>query len=111
MGNSRGVTILEARSIEDDSWNVYTIGKDQGMIETDISQNSFSFDSEGHLWAGANALMLNVFDPVSLDNQTWPAQISGVNLFDEKQTFFDREYRLSAANSQDSIWAWKINAY
>jgi len=111
MGNSRGVTILEARSVQDDSWNVYTIGKDQGMIETDISQNSFSFDSEGHLWAGANALMLNVFDPVSLDTQTWPAQISGVNLFDKKQSFFDQEYRLSAANSQDSIWSWKINAY
>ncbi len=111
MGNSRGITVLEPQSLEEDTWNAFTIGKDQGMIETDISQNSFSFDSDGYLWAGSNALMLNVVDPVVTDTMSYPVEISSFNLFDERQNFLDQEHRSMTLSEHDSVWIWSKNQY
>jgi signal transduction histidine kinase/ligand-binding sensor domain-containing protein len=103
-GTSRGVSVLNPQSEEEDLWDVYNIGKDQGMIEFDISQNSFSFDEQDRLWAGSNGLMLTVIDPFERDTVHHPASISNLNILDEPQQFFDSEYKASAVEGIDSIW-------
>ena len=110
-GTSNGITILEPDKENADQWGVYSIGREQGMTEVDISQNSFSFDSEGHLWSGSNALTLNVVDPIVLDTVPAKAVISGLNVLDEKQRFRNREYSESVINEIDSIWKWENNQY
>jgi signal transduction histidine kinase/sugar lactone lactonase YvrE len=106
-GDSRGISVLEQYDVENDRWKVYSLGRDQGMIEIDISQNSFSFDEEGHLWAGANARALIVADPVEVDTISYPVTISGLNLLGKNTQYFDPEYRKEAWVGQDSVWIWR----
>ncbi len=103
-GTSRGISVLNPISLEQDLWDVFNIGKDQGMIEFDMSQNSFSFDEEGRLWAGSNGIMLTVVDPFERDTIRHPAGISSLNILDERQHFYDPEYKAAALEGMDSIW-------
>ncbi len=110
-GTSSGIGILDPFSPELDQWTVYSVGREQGMTEVDISQNSFSFDSKGHLWAGSNALTLNVVDPIELDTIPAKTVISGLNILDETQEFFNRDSREAIIREIDSIWKWQNNEY
>ena len=110
-GTSSGIGILDPYSPELDEWTVYTVGREQGMTEVDISQNSFSFDPDGFLWAGSNALTLNVVDPFELDTVSTETVISGLNILDETQVFFNRDYREPVISEVDSIWKWQNNEY
>ncbi len=110
-GTSSGIGILDPYSSELDQWTVYTVGREQGMTEVDISQNSFSFDPDGYLWAGSNALTLNVVDPFDLDTVPTETVISGLNILDETQDFFNVDYRESIIREIDSIWKWQNNEY
>ncbi len=103
-GTSRGISVLEPTSLDEDRWDIFNIGKDQGMIEFDISQNSISFDQEDRLWAGANGIMLTVIDPFERDSVAFPASIVGLNILDDQQSFFDLEYKASILENVDSLW-------
>jgi len=110
-GTSKGITYLRPISREKDEWDTFTIGKDQGMTQVDVSQNTFSFDKQGRVWGGINAAILTVVDPVQRDTSAPDIQISSLNILDEKYTFRDANYRADVLNKTDSIFWWNNNKY
>jgi signal transduction histidine kinase/streptogramin lyase len=110
-GTSRGISVLIPVEASEDLWDVYNIGKDQGMIEFDISQNSISFDSQDRLWAGANGIMLTMIDPFERDTTGYPAIISGLNILDARRLFYEAEVRASVLEGKDSVWISERTGY
>jgi len=92
LGTSKGLTILknEYDSNEEKSyWNTVTIGKKQGLEFLDFHMNSFEIDSEGSLWSGVDREVVTVIDELQNDSTAYPVYITGLNIFDEKQSFYD----------------------
>jgi signal transduction histidine kinase/ligand-binding sensor domain-containing protein len=92
-GTSKGLTILEP--IEEKNnvhpfWKVKTIGKKQGLDQVDFSENSFTFDQNGRLWAGVYGIMLTVIDTIQSENLDNTTFITGLNILDKKQEFNDK---------------------
>jgi len=89
-GTSQGLSILKpnfSASQDHPYWNVRTIGKRQGLDFVDFDENSFSFDKDGRFWAGVDAQILTVMDPISADTVLPLTTISGLNIFDKKENF------------------------
>ena len=92
-GTSKGLTILQPIEQGNNAytfWKVKTLGKKQGFDQVDFSENSFTFDKKGRLWAGVNGQMLTVIDPIQKDNSGNITFITGLNILDKKQVFNDK---------------------
>jgi signal transduction histidine kinase/ligand-binding sensor domain-containing protein len=92
-GTSKGLTILQPIEQKNNAhpfWKVKTLGKKQGLDQVDFSENSFTFDQKGRLWAGVNGIMLTVIDPIQKDNFDNTTFITGLNILDKKQVFIDK---------------------
>jgi signal transduction histidine kinase/ligand-binding sensor domain-containing protein len=92
-GTSKGLTILKPIEQKNNAypfWKVKTLGKKQGLDQVDFSENSFTFDKNGRLWAGVNGQMLTVIDPIQKDNFDNTTFITGLNILDKKQVFIDK---------------------
>ncbi len=106
-GTSRGLTILspELGTIEQKPiWNVKTIGRAQGLNLLDFSENSFTFDRYDNFWAGVQGEMLTVMDEITKDTIASPTYISGINILDQKQKFYDNEAIWEKRKKLDSSW-------
>ncbi len=106
-GTSQGLSILtpiKNKDQEKPHWGVRTIGRTQGLNQIDFSENSFTFDKNGRLWAGVNGLQLTVIDEIKPDSIAQPTNISGINILDEKYDFKDYSKIQQARNSIDSNW-------
>ncbi len=93
-GTSRGLTILSPKANanqEKQQWTIKTIGRAQGLNLLDFSENSFTFDRNTNFWAGVQGEMLTVMDKIITDTLTSPIYISGINIFDQKQEFYDTD--------------------
>jgi len=91
-GTSKGLTILQPIEQNNNAhpfWKVKTLGKKQGLDQVDFSENSFTFDQNGRLWAGVFGQMLTVIDPIQKDNLDPTTFITGLNILDKKQEFND----------------------
>ena len=106
-GTSKGLTILQPivqKNNVHPFWKVKTLGKRQGLDQVDFSENSFSVDQNGRLWAGVNGQMLTVIDPIQKDNFDHTTFITGLNILDKKQVFNDK---ISIQNNRkvlDTTW-------
>ena len=92
-GTSKGLTILQPIEQKNNThpfWKVKTLGKRQGLDQVDFSENSFTFDKNGRLWAGVKGIMLTVIDPIQKDNFEPTTFITGLNILDKKQVFKDK---------------------
>jgi signal transduction histidine kinase/ligand-binding sensor domain-containing protein len=92
-GTSKGLTVLEPIEQKNNAypfWKVKTLGKKQGLDQVDFSENSFTFDKNGRLWAGVNGILLTVIDPIKKDNFDPTTFITGLNILDKKQEFRDK---------------------
>lgn len=92
-GTSKGLTVLEPVKQENNKhpfWKVKTLFKKQGLDQVDFSENSFTFDRNGRLWAGVNGVMLSVINPMQSDNFDHTTFITGLNILDKKQVFTDK---------------------
>ncbi len=106
IGSSKGFTILKPEEKENDKthWNVKSIGKKQGINEPDISQNSITFDKNGRLWAGGNALQLIVMDKIKEDPTAYPTVITGIDIMDKKRVFNDLNLLKEKRAAIDTLW-------
>jgi signal transduction histidine kinase/ligand-binding sensor domain-containing protein len=92
-GTSKGLTILEQlkqKNAKHPFWKVKTLGKKQGLDQIDFSENSFTFDKNGRLWAGVLGTMLTVIDPIQEGINEKKTFITGLNILDKKQEFVDK---------------------
>tara|TARA_R110002074_G_scaffold257269_3_gene429740 strand:- start:12268 stop:15984 length:3717 start_codon:yes stop_codon:yes gene_type:complete len=106
-GTSRGLTILSPEAATDQQkpiWSVKTIGRPQGLNLLDFSENSFTFDRNDKFWAGVQGEMLTVMDEIVKDTITSPTYITGINILDQKQEFFDKETIRAKRGELDSTW-------
>lgn len=106
-GTSRGLTLLQPIDQGNNTspfWKVKTLGKKQGLNEIDFSENSFSFDLKGRLWAGVNGIMLTVIDPIQQDNSENITHITGLNILDKQQIFTDKIQIQKNRKLLDSAW-------
>jgi signal transduction histidine kinase/ligand-binding sensor domain-containing protein len=106
-GTSKGLTILEPIAEKNNAhpfWKVKNLGKRQGLDQVDFSENSFTFDQNGRLWAGVNGIMLTVIDPIQVDNFEKITYITGLNILDKKQEFKDKIRIQNNRNELDKTW-------
>ena len=106
-GTSRGLTILSPElgaKEQKPIWNVKTIGRAQGLNLLDFSENSFTFDRYDNFWAGVQGEMLTVMDEITKDTIASPTYISGINILDQKQKFYDNEAIWKKRKKLDSSW-------
>jgi len=92
-GTSRGLTILRAKIQADQQmpfWEAKTIGRTQGLDLLDFSENSFTFDRNNRFWAGVQGEMLTVMDALVVDSTSTPTYVTGINILDQKQQFYDK---------------------
>ena len=114
LGTSKGLTFLEDTFEAGDSipfWRVNTIGKNQGLEYLDFAMNSFSIDKHGRFWAGVDRQIITVIDEIYEDTLTNPPQITGINVYDKKQEFYNTKLIKSSLNETDTLWAWELNDY
>ncbi len=91
-GTSKGLSIITPVGQTKEGlpeWQVRTLGKQQGLEYVDFAENSFSFDKNGHLWAGIEGQIVTVMDPIKEDSISYPTYITGINILDKKQIFKD----------------------
>ena len=92
LGTSKGLTILQPIKEQDQTyWKAITIGKNQGLDYIDFTQNSISFDENGHLWGGVESQILTVMNEPKIDTTAYPTAITSLNIFDKKLTFYNKE--------------------
>ncbi len=106
-GTSRGLTILrpiDRPNQQKPLWNIKTIAKAQGLNLLDFSQNSFTFDRNDKFWAGVQGALLTVMDEIIVDTIAAPTFITGINILDENQQFYDREMVRKKRMDVDSIF-------
>jgi signal transduction histidine kinase/ligand-binding sensor domain-containing protein len=106
-GTSRGLTILSPKLQVNEQkplWNVKTIGRAQGLNLLDFSENSFTFDRYDNFWAGVQGEMLTVMDEITKDTIASPTYISGINILDQKQQFYDNDAIRAKRKELDSSW-------
>ncbi len=106
-GTSKGLTILHPIEQENNIhpyWKIKTLGQKQGLDQVDFSENSFSFDNNGRLWAGVNGIMLTVIDSIQDDNADKSTYITGLNILDKKQVFKDMVRIQKNRKALDTAW-------
>jgi len=106
-GTSKGLTILKPEKLENDPhpyWKVQHLGKRQGLDQVDFSENSFTFDQNGRLWAGVNGVMLTVIDSIQKDTTDKITYITGLNILDKKQVFNDKIRIQKNRKALDTTW-------
>lgn len=106
-GTSRGLTILKPIDQPDSqqpNWKVKTIGKTQGLDFLDFSENSFTFDRNDKFWAGVQGAMLTVMDEIVVDTTSSITHITGINILDRKQQFYDKELVQAKRAALDTLW-------
>ncbi|MCG2459242.1 GAF domain-containing protein [Flavobacteriaceae bacterium F89] len=106
-GTSKGFSIIGQRGQTKDSlpvWQVRNIGKKQGLDYVDVAENSISFDKNGRLWAGVEAQILTVMNPIKEDTIAYPIRITGINLLDKKQVFKDDAQIEKSRSVADSLF-------
>jgi signal transduction histidine kinase len=92
-GTSKGLTIIEPASRPESKrayYSLRTFGKWQGLNFVDFAENSFTIDKDGRFWAGVDAQILTVMDPIKEDTLAYPTFISGINVLDKKQNFTNK---------------------
>ncbi len=114
LGTSKGLSILKPQqspTMEDPYWKINTLGKRQGLNFLDFNMNSFSIDKDGRFWAGVESQILTVIDEIPEDTISYAPFITGLNIFDKKQTFDDFELIAERLSKEDTIWSWESNDY
>ncbi|MGI9532396.1 sensor histidine kinase [Lutimonas sp.] len=112
LGTSKGLTMLESTGNADSSeafWKVNTLAKNQGLSYLDFNMNSFSLDKEDRLWAGVESQVITVVDTFKSDDTTVLPELTGIQIYDKKQDFYDIELIESRLKSIDTVWAWESN--
>jgi signal transduction histidine kinase/ligand-binding sensor domain-containing protein len=105
-GTSKGLSILKPTQQAPDKqpyWTVKTIDRRQGLNEVDFSENSFSYDNNGRLWAGVNGIMLTVMDSLQNANYNNTTYITGLNILDKKQEFKDEVLLQKSRQAIDTL--------
>lgn len=106
LGTSNGLTIIKSKNIPDKEipyWEINTLGKLQGLGGVDFSENSFVIDKNGRFWAGVFPQLFTVIDPIKKDTTAYPANLSGINILDKKQIFYNPKILQEKSVSKDSI--------
>ncbi len=105
-GTSRGLTILKPEDSSNGiTWDIKKIGSEQGLRLLDFSENSFTFDKNNRFWAGVQGEMLTVMDEISIDSTASTTFLTGINILDEEQYFYDVQVQNTLRSSLDTIWS------
>lgn len=114
LGTSKGLTIIKEKDIkgrEKSFWEVKTLANKQGLDHIDFNMNSFSIDKKGRLWAGVDDEILTIIDVLNLDTTAFKPSISGINIFDKRNSFKNVEFIKESYAKEDTIWVGDKNKF
>ena len=109
-GTENGLAILrpaDNEQSENKTYTIATIGKQQGLIYPDFSQNSLSVDENGRIWAGVygqDNVALAVIDNMTNTENTIETAIMGLRIYDDKITFQPSD-KIKSDIKVDTIWS------
>ena len=91
VGSSNGLGIIkpiDAQGEEQPRWEVKNYGRKQGFALTDFAQEGFTLDRKGRFWASL-VNYVTVLNEIQEDTVTSSAQITGINILDQKRNFLE----------------------